>query len=394
MGDHHRTLIPHRHRGGVAVNTQETTTFDLETARARVTEVTDQIAELFCQRQGLMKTIAEAKRDSNTGNLPIFLPQREQELLAKYRKIALERAIDPDTMDMLVSMLMSSAKFAQRDILVRETLLDTIRPPDDVLKTTLLSLTKEIAKRYDHYGERTKGSLIEFHREKLLFTGLAERHVGGIAINLGCADGANVSDAIREKFDRVIGYDISPDMVECARIKHPQHEFYVHDIFDGIPLPDESVELVIANSGAASDIYSDGLWREVKRVLTPNGQAFLSFYNREALVTKWWTPWSNGFSITINPNNGTIMVPLVEEDGSVQVYWINGVSLSADEIKQAAKTVGLEVHRIESSSPLWDDKPPEFYKHPEAVAFAMEYEEMHAQVAPFLGQYLRVVVKK
>jgi hypothetical protein len=84
----------------------------------------------------------------------------------------------------------------------------------------------------------------------------------------------------------------------------------------------------------------------------------------------------------------------LRDDGSAHVFWIYGRAVDEKDVYTFAQQVGLSIETIESSSPVWDDKPPEFFKHQEAVNLAMEYEKKHAHIAPYLGQYLRVVVKK
>jgi SAM-dependent methyltransferase len=256
-----------------------------------------------------------------------------------------------------------------------------------------LALTAKVAREYDEYDRAAEGTHMECVREAELLEELTELHQGGVAVNLGCANGMHVTEIIGEGFQRVIGYDISPDMIACAKEKFPGHEFYVHDLDNGIPLADESADLVVANFGAASEVCSH-LWSETARVLRPGGRAYFSFYNQQALVTRWWTPWSNSYRITINTNNDTIMVPIVEDGGTVEVFWIHGRSADELDVYTNARAHGFELRRVESSSPLWDDKPREFFRHTKAVESAMEYEREHAHVAPYLGQYLRVVVKK
>jgi len=371
----------------------EATTFDLEKARGKITTITDQMVDLFCERQKVMREIAEAKNGSGDTNLPIYLPQREQELISRYQRTAEENNVDPNMMGMLMSMLMSAAKFAQMEILNRKTILDVERPSKTLLRGNLMSLTAEVAATYGKYDEQAEGTHIECVRERQLLENLTDLRQGNIAINLGCADGTHVTDIIRKKFKRVIGYDLSPDMITCAKKKYPDCEFHVHDLDENIPIEDASVDLVVANFGAASEVCVN-LWQEMSRVLQPGGCAYLSFYNKDALVTRWWTPWSNSFKITINPHNDTIMVPLATEDGSEKVFWIHGKSITEREVYANAQSYNLEVSRIESSSPLWDDKPPEFFKHDGAVDAAMKYEAAHTHIPPFLGQYLRVVIKK
>ncbi len=373
--------------------TNEKSNFDLEEARKSVKSVTEEIARLFCERQALMKLIAESKNIEGQTHLPIFLPQREQELLTHFRNIAREKNVDDNMMDMLVAMLMSAGKFAQKDILKRVTILDTDRPCQSILRNNLLELASKVAKSYDRYDQEAEGTKIECLQEEKLLTRLTELHHGSTAVNLGCADGTHVTEIIRPHFKRVIGYDVSPDMISCAKEKFSDSEFHVHDLNEGIPLPDKSVDLVIANFGAASEVCTN-LWQETARVLRTNGRAFFSFYNQNALVTKWWTPWSNSFRITINPNNDTILVPFMDENNKVYVYWIHGTATDDRGVYANSKANRFELKSIESSSPLWDDKPREFFKHSNAVQAAMEYENAHAHISPYLGQYLRVVIKK
>lgn len=374
-------------------NGKEASNFSLEEARKRVTEVTEAIVDLFCERQGIMRDIANAKSGSGEAHLPIYLPQREQELLARFRTKAKEKGVDPNMMDMLVSMLMSAAKFAQMGILQRQTILDTEKISEENLKHNLLALTEKVARVYDEYDQSAEGTHMEYVRESELLQELSGLHQGGVVANLGCANGTQVTELLSSRFERVVGYDISPDMIECAKEKFPNCEFHIHDLDIGIPLEDNSVDLVIANFGAASEVCKD-LWQETSRILRPGGRAYFSFYNQAALVTRWWTPWSNSYRITINPHNDTIMVPITEENGAVQVYWIHGRPVDERDIYTNARAHGFELRRVESSSPLWDDKPREFFKHQSAVQAAMEYERAHAHIAPYLGQYLRVVVKK
>ncbi len=372
---------------------KESSNFSLEQARIRVTEVTSEIVDLFCERQSIMSDIANAKNRNGEAHLPIFLPQREQELLRRFRNVAKEKGVDPNMTDMLVSMLMSAAKFAQRDILQRTTILDTERPNIDLLKSSLLDLTRKVARPYDEYDGSFEGTHIECVREQEILTELAQLSKGECAVNLGCANGSYVSRILSGQFKRIVGYDISPDMIACAKEKYPEHEFYIHDLDNGIPLSDESVDLVVANFGSASEVCVN-LWEETARVLKPAGRAFFSFYNQKALITRWWTPWSNSYRITINIHNDTIMVPVAETDDSAYVYWIYGRAVDDKDVYTSARASGLQLRQVESSSPLWDDKPREFFKHQDAVKSAIEYEKGHAHIAPYLGQYLRVVVNK
>jgi chorismate mutase/SAM-dependent methyltransferase len=373
----------------------EKTNDALKAARARVTYLTDQLWDRYVERLEAMRLIAEAKKGAGDTAFPIFLPQREQDQRAKYRALALKVGVDPNMADVFVYMLMSAGKAAQLDYLHRETIFDTVRPRDVELRKNLLALTAHVAASYgQHYGEGKTGWGIESARETMLIERITGLFRGGTAVNLGCADGTLVTPILGGIFDRVIGYDISPHMIREASRKFPGYEFIVHDLDTWVPLPDGSVNLVVANSGAASEVCNGNPFSEVGRLLTRGGFAFLSFYNQDALINKWRAPWPNTFTVTMNPYNDTIMVPVEGEHDSVSIYWINASIVTAEDLTGWASDAGLRIELIESSSPLWDDKPPEFFNHPDAVRSALAYEDMHADVPPYIGQYLRVIVRK
>lgn len=374
----------------------ENTNESLEKARARVSEVTEELFHLYVERLRCMRQIANAKKGHDgIDDFPVFLPLREQQLRTRFRAKAVEEGIDSDMADMFLSMLMSAAKFQQLSILGRETIFDTHRPSEDVLRENLLELTSFVADDYTRYGQGMPGWQHVMVREIELLGNVVSMFVnGGTAVDLGCADGGRVAPLLSRTFGKVTGYDISPRMVAAAAKKFPACTFMVHDLDTCVPLPDGSVNMIVSNSGTASEILGGNPFREVSRLLTRGGLAFLSFYNRNAITNEWWTPWPNTFTVTINPYNDTILVPVVRDDGLVRVYWINARSVTADELHAWATEAGLTVQLLESSSPLWDDKPSEFFRHKQAVRRVLEDERLNAEKTPYLGQYLRIIVGK
>ncbi|MEK7576068.1 MAG: methyltransferase domain-containing protein [Patescibacteria group bacterium] len=184
----------------------------------------------------------------------------------------------------------------------------------DVLKRNLLCLTEAIASRYDaDYVVRPSATHIYLQYEKKFIRqqlqGLVDR---SLAVDIGCATGHKTLKLLEKdfgSFQRVIGYDISPAMIQRAmenakirNISEQQIAFSVADMDEGISLPDSSVSFVLMNLGTAGDIRNiTQLIQEVKRILIPGGRACFSFYNKEALLYQLgFLPWSVSLAAEID----------------------------------------------------------------------------------------------
>ena len=175
-----------------------------------------------------------------------------------------------------------------------------------LLKKNLLLLTKRWADSYDEDYDKAFFAThtdLEFE-EEILKQEIKQVARKGLALDLGCATG-RLAVKLASSFDQVIGYDISPHMVKKANEKSGEFSnlsFVEADIEEGIPLPDNSVSLVVMNLGTASDIRDiSGVLKEVGRVLEAGGRFFFSFYNRDALLYQWdFVPWPVGLAAEIN----------------------------------------------------------------------------------------------
>lgn len=175
-----------------------------------------------------------------------------------------------------------------------------------LLKKNLLLLTKRWAGSYDEDYDKAffaTHAYLEFE-EEILKQEIKQVVRKGLALDLGCATG-RLAVKLSSSFDQVIGYDISPHMVKKANEKigkFPNISFVKADIEGEIPLPDNSVSLVVMNLGTASDIRDiSGVLKEVERVLETGGRFFFSFYNRDALLYQWdFVPWPVGLAAEIN----------------------------------------------------------------------------------------------
>jgi SAM-dependent methyltransferase len=184
----------------------------------------------------------------------------------------------------------------------------------EILKSNLLRLTEAIALRYDaDYVVRPSATHIYLQYERKFIRQQLQGLVGrSLAVDIGCATGHKTLKLLEKDFggfQRVIGYDISPAMIQCAQenartrnISEQQVAFNVADMDEGIPLPDSSVSFALMNLGTAGDIRNiTQLIQEVGRILAPGGRVCFSFYNKEALLYQLgFLPWSVSLAAEID----------------------------------------------------------------------------------------------
>ena len=200
-------------------------------------------------------------------------------------------------------------------------------------KHNLLSLISSVVKSYDEgYGKGFLGSELYFAFEKSVLHDLITKLKNkSLAIDLGCATGIMANEIASRGFKRVIGYDISPKMVKAAEAKAiPNSEFINADIEKGINLPDNSVSLAVMNMGTASDVKDiEGILKELKRCLTPDGKFLLSFYNSESLLARLgFIPWPLQQSARFDPETHCL-----EVHHNKKVYFLYAKTRNVDEVK-------------------------------------------------------------
>jgi SAM-dependent methyltransferase len=111
-----------------------------------------------------------------------------------------------------------------------------------------------------------------------------------LAVEIGPGLG-RICRALRERFDRVVGIDVSAEMVEKARALVPDDgvEFVVGDGQSLAPIADDSADLVLTFTVFQHIPDAEliaGYVREVGRVLKPGG-VFVFQWNSTPGVTAW-----------------------------------------------------------------------------------------------------------
>lgn len=256
---------------------------------------------------GLSDCVAENKlRCSPDGIFNKRRQEVEDKRINLMKSWAKEKGIDPNFAALLMYAIISESCRVQDEIMVTQhqnhgKKINESNPHEvyRLQQENLLELTKAVAGEYDqHYGTELLGSKLYFSFEKKILSGMISegQQSNKLAIDLGCATGI-MSFEIAHKFKRVIGYDISPDMINVAKGKistETSHvEFENVDIEKDVNLPENSVSLAIMNMGTAGDIKNiKRVLDNLKKSLEPGGKFFLSFYNSESLLYKiGFMPW-------------------------------------------------------------------------------------------------------
>jgi len=136
-------------------------------------------------------------------------------------------------------------------------------------------------------------------------TALAQLRPGQVVLDLGCGGGLDAFLAAQRVGlgGRVIGLDMTPEMVEKAKASarkggYANVDFRVAEI-EKLPVPDDSVDIVISNCVVNHALDKPAVFKEVHRVLKAGGTMFLSDLvtagrlpeGMREEVNELWAPW-------------------------------------------------------------------------------------------------------
>lgn len=288
------------------------THMDLKQLGPRFAVLDRHLVSVFANREELAARVAAEKIPTRQ---EIVRPKVEKSRLRVVRKLAHQLGLDPDIYGSVFAILIGESCKLQTVLYQRadKTKRKTAEPTDDAelqqfYRKNLLALTKGVAATYDEQYDRAYFATHAYVEYEM---GLVEREVAQlrhqeVVLDLGCATG-RMTMALAGRFNKAIGYDISPHMLQVARKRATQQgitnvTYERVDLEGALPLSNASVSFVIMNMGTASDVRNlEGLLKEVRRVLRPGGRFLFSFYNREALIYAWdFLPWPVGLAAEIN----------------------------------------------------------------------------------------------
>ncbi len=330
----------------------------LEEIRERLDLGDTQMLEWLAIRARLVREVARIKEARGAS---LQAADREASMFARKQVQCRVLGLDFDYVSELVSLMIWHSKQIECEELGRETFLNTEPVPEETLRSNLLALTEAEAARYDEYcrGEDAETISAYLDRElQWIDRAIAAAPGRDVALDLGCATG-HVAEHLEGHFRSVWAWDISPHMIEQARTRRAWGDgvrLEVRDLDLGIPVGDGSVDLAVANFGAASELHA-GLMGELRRVLRPGGVALLSWYNREALVNHWIYPWPSTIHSHLNPWNDTL-----EVWSGDSVYTIRARGEDGASVRARAETAGL-LADVGETYPTLQPIVPSFITH-------------------------------
>ncbi|MDI6861536.1 MAG: methyltransferase domain-containing protein [Caldisericia bacterium] len=137
----------------------------------------------------------------------------------------------------------------------------------------------DIANLYDKWFETPLGKKI-FESEKRAIENLIEEGNGKVALDLGIGTGL-FTQILREKGYKVIGIDISEEMLKIA--KKRGFEVIKHDFNYPLPFEKESFDFVFSMTSIEFLLDPKPLFNEVKRILKKDGKFLLITLNSLSL---------------------------------------------------------------------------------------------------------------
>jgi len=304
---------------------------------------------------GLSDAVAENKRKESKGE--VYSKRRldiEIKRIDRMKKWAEENEINSNFAASLMYQVITESCMVQDELMIKKVKNhESIINESDAealyayQQQNLLELTAAVAESYEEkYGKEHFGSELYFKFERKTLNGMISEGIPDkeLAIDLGCATGV-ISFDIASRFKKVIGYDISPDMVAVANRKKLERglgnlDFINKDIESGINLPDNSVSLAIMNMGTGSDLKNTkGVIAEIKRVLRPSGKFLISFYNAESLLNKvGFIPWPMTLSAYVDPDRRCLTVSYENN-----VYFLYARSRTVEEVKTLLSEFEVDV---------------------------------------------------
>ncbi len=108
---------------------------------------------------------------------------------------------------------------------------------------------------------------------------------GKSVLDLGCGDGYDLS-RIKLKGALIFGTDSSQEMIKIAQQKNPEGNIKI-GFFENIPFADHSFDIVISKWAFQQSMDIDSIYREIARVIKPNGQlVYLSTHPIRQFIDK------------------------------------------------------------------------------------------------------------
>lgn len=133
---------------------------------------------------------------------------------------------------------------------------------------------------HDEVGRRKKATKIV----RVISHFLGRSDLAGLtALDIGCSTGF-VADALHEAGAEVTGLDIDDPGLARARERFGSKIAFLNASGDAIPMPAQSVDIVIFNHIYEHVVDADAVMADIRRVLRPDGLVYLGLGNRLGIM--------------------------------------------------------------------------------------------------------------
>lgn len=232
------------------------------------------------------------------------------------------------------------------------------------IKKQHIELSDAAAEKYDEiYGDANYATKAYMDYEVEIIKDVMGRISNkSLALDLGCGTGRD-SEVLAREFPAVTGYDFSKEMVRVANTKKIRANmgnvrFEARDIeVMSLPQENDTVDMVNTAFGMGSFLKKpENLFREIRRVLFPQGYAIFSFYNAQSYSTALPLQWSPALAARVIPGKDMLSVNF---EG--RIFEIPARAYSPD---QVAKMLGeyFEVDEITTFPSLSALMPQELFQ--------------------------------
>lgn len=205
-------------------------------------------------------------------------------------------------------------------------------------KKNSLEMLKEIkkaykswAKDYDYYDANI-AILVERER----FLDVVNPSKKDIILDAGCGTGRYISE-LKKKCKKVIGVDFSSDMLEVARYKNPDVEFYQADLTKGLSFKKESFDKIISSLVFSHFKDIEPPLREMHRLLKKGGRIFITDFPWHAPIDWKTIRYKKKIKYFLDVNKTSINRPIVQYIDKATLVGFNVIGIIPLRIRPTMK---------------------------------------------------------
>jgi SAM-dependent methyltransferase len=202
-------------------------------------------------------------------------------------------------------------------------------------------------------GERTVPGIAEenywFRRHEVVYRDLLSHCAGAVVLEAGSGEGYG-ANMIADVATSVIGLDYDSSAVEHVRARYPRVDMRQGDLAE-LPLPDESVDIVV-NFQVIEHLWDQPQFiRECLRVLKPGGRLLISTPNRITFSPGRDTPLNPFHTRELNAAELTELLVEAGFDLDLMTGVHHGPTLKALDAKHGGSFIDAQIERALAGEP-------------------------------------------